>query len=58
MTVADIQNLTGVEQAMALDLLDAETVDRLVEDEPTAEDYLHGVDEPVDFSDFPEDFYL
>ena len=43
---------------MALDEFDAQGIDRLAEDEPSAEDYLHGVDEPVDYSDFPEDFYL
>lgn len=58
MTVADLNRLAGVERAMALDEFDAQGIDRLAEDEPTAEDYLHGVDEPVDFSDFPEDFYL
>lgn len=33
MTANEAQNMTGVERAMALDLLDADGVDRLTEDE-------------------------
>ena len=55
MTATEAQNLTGVERAMALDLLDADGIDRLTEDEdgifvpdPLFEDvpaYMYGLPE-------------
>lgn len=39
MTVAEASKLSGVDRARALDELDADGIDRLTEDEPTAEDY-------------------
>lgn len=55
MTAAEAQKMTGVEKAMALDVLDADGVDRLVEDEggifipdPLFEDvpaYMYGLPE-------------
>jgi hypothetical protein len=55
MTAAEAQKMTGVEKAMALDVLDADGVDRLTEDEggifipdPLFEDvpaYMYGLPE-------------
>jgi len=55
MTTATAMNMTGVERAMALDILDADGIDRLTEDEngifipdPLFEDvpaYMYGLPE-------------
>lgn len=51
MTTNDTKNLRGVELAMALDLLDADDIDRLTEDE----DGIFTEDEAsIDWADVPD----
>jgi hypothetical protein len=55
MTATEAQNLTGVERAMALDILDADGIDRLTEDE----DGIFTEDEAtLDFTDVPDYVYF